>query len=82
MHLVNGYTIKCGCIGLMLFRNLSCVEAIICDINTIGFGKLGTIGFDSVFACRVRDALVASCATVHKASMNENGRHMLIVHVT
>ena len=46
-----------GCIGFMLFCNLSCLGAIICDINRIGLG--------SVYACRVRDALVASCATVH-----------------
>ena len=36
-HLANGCTIKCGCIGLMLFRYLSCLGATICDINTIGF---------------------------------------------
>ena len=34
-HLANGCTIKCGCIGLMLFRYLSCLSAIICDINTL-----------------------------------------------
>ena len=33
--LANGCTIECGCIGLMLFRYLSCLGAIICDINTI-----------------------------------------------
>ena len=36
-HLVNGCTIKCGCIDLMLFRYLSSLCAMICDINTIGF---------------------------------------------
>ena len=36
-HLVNSFTAKCGCIGLILFRYLSCLAAIICDINTIGF---------------------------------------------
>ena len=36
-RLANGCTTKCGCIGLMLFRNLSCLGAILCDINTIGF---------------------------------------------
>ena len=36
-HLGNGCTIKCGCIGLMLVRYLSCLGAIICDINTVGF---------------------------------------------
>ena len=56
-HLANGCAIKCGCIGLVLFRYLSSVGATICDINTIGFV--------SVYACRVCDALVASCATVH-----------------
>ena len=35
-HLVNGCPIKCGCIGLMLFRYLSCLGEIICDENTIG----------------------------------------------
>ena len=35
-HIANGCTIKCGCIGLMLFRYLSCLGAIICDVNTIG----------------------------------------------
>ena len=36
-HLVNGCTIKCSCIGLILFRYLSCVGALICEMNTIGF---------------------------------------------
>ena len=36
-HPANGYTIKCGFIGFMLFRCLSCLGAIICDINTLGF---------------------------------------------
>ena len=36
-HLVNGCTAKCGCIGLILFRYLSCLGAIISDIKTIGF---------------------------------------------
>ena len=35
--LANVCTIKCGCIGLMLFSYLSCLGAIICNINTIGF---------------------------------------------
>ena len=35
-HLANGCVLKCGCIGLMLFRNLSCLGTIICYINTIG----------------------------------------------
>ena len=52
-HLVNGCTIKCGSIVLMLFRYLSCLGAIICDITTIGFV--------SVYACRVYNALVVSC---------------------
>ena len=29
-HLANGCVLKCGCIGLMLFRNLSCLGTIIC----------------------------------------------------
>ena len=33
-HLANGCTIEWGCIGLMLFCYLSCLGAIICDINT------------------------------------------------
>ena len=37
--------------------SIMCLGAILCDINTIGFV--------SVDACRVCDALVASCATVH-----------------
>ena len=49
-YLANGCTIKCGCIGLMLFRYLSCLVAMICDVNSIGFV--------SVFASRVCDALV------------------------
>ena len=56
-HEANGCTIKCGCIGLIPFRYLSCLGAIIRDINTIGFV--------SVYACRVCDALFASCATIH-----------------
>ena len=35
-HLANGCVLKCGCIGLMLFRNISCLGTIICYINTIG----------------------------------------------
>ena len=35
-HLANGCVLKCGCIGLMLFHNLSCLDTIICYINTIG----------------------------------------------
>ena len=35
-HLAKGCVLKCGCIGLMLFRNLSCLGTIICFINTIG----------------------------------------------
>ena len=27
--------LQCGCIGLMLFRYLSCLDAIQCDINTM-----------------------------------------------
>ena len=36
-HLANTCTIKCGCIGLMLFSYPSCLVAIICVIITIGF---------------------------------------------
>ena len=35
------------------------MEEIKCDINTIGFVSVG------LYSCRVYDALVASCATVH-----------------
>ena len=57
-HLVNGWTAKSGCVGLILFRYLliTCLGAIICDINTIGFV--------SVYARRVCDALLASSVTV------------------
>ena len=55
-HLANGCAVKCGCIGLTLFRYLS-HGTIICEINIIVFV--------SVYACRACDALVASCATVH-----------------
>ena len=72
-HLVNGCTTKCGYIGLVLFRYLSYrLGAIICDIITIGFV--------SVYACGVCDALVASCATVQNAtplSMKQSGCPML-----
>ena len=54
-HLANGCILKCGCIGLMLFRNLSCLGTIICYINTIGIVP--------AYACNVCDALVASHAT-------------------
>ena len=53
IHLANGCTTKCGCIGLILFHYLSFRGAIIYDINTIGI----------VSVC---DALMASCATVHE----------------
>ena len=35
-HLANGCVLKCGFIGLMLFHKLSCLDTIICYINTIG----------------------------------------------
>ena len=35
-HLANGCVLKCGCIGLMLFHNISCLDTIICYITTIG----------------------------------------------
>ena len=31
-HLANGCTTKCGCIGLILFRYILCLGAIICDV--------------------------------------------------
>ena len=54
-HLATGCVLKCGCIGLMLFHNLSCLGTIICYINTIGIVP--------AYACNVCDALVASYAT-------------------
>ena len=48
-HLANGCILKCGCIGLMLFRNLSCLGTIICYINTLGIVP--------AYACNVCDAL-------------------------
>ena len=54
-HVANGCVFKCGCIGLMLFHNLSCLGTIMCYINTIGIVP--------AYACNVCDALVASCAT-------------------
>ena len=54
-HLANGCVLKCSCIGLMLFHNLSCLDTIICYINTIGIVP--------AYACNVCDALVARCAT-------------------
>ena len=57
-HLVNGFTSKCGCICLILFRYLSGVWAITCDINSIVFV--------SVYACRVCDDLVASSLGIHE----------------
>ena len=36
-HLANGCTTKGCCIGLILFHYLSCLGAIIADINTMGF---------------------------------------------
>ena len=54
-HLANGCVLQCGCIGLMLFHNLSCLDTIICYINTIGIVP--------TYAGNVCDALVASCAT-------------------
>ena len=54
-HLANGCVLKCGCIGVMLFRNLSCMGTIICYINTFGIVP--------AYACNVCDALVARYAT-------------------
>ena len=53
-HLANGCVLKCGCIGLMLFRNLSCLGTIICYKYAIGIVP--------AYACNVCDALVASYA--------------------
>ena len=57
-HLANGCVLKCGCIGLMLFRNISCLGTIICYINIIGIIP--------AYACNVLiicDALVSNSAT-------------------
>ena len=54
-HLANGCILKCGCIGLMLFHNLSCLDTII--------GYINIIGIVPAYAGNVSDALVASCAT-------------------
>ena len=50
-HLANDCTTKYGCIDRMLFRYLSsCMGAIICDINAIGF-----VSVFAQRACGVRD---------------------------
>ena len=54
-HLAHGCVLKCGCIGLMLFHNLSCLDTITCYINNILIVP--------AYACNVCDALVESCAT-------------------
>ena len=54
-HLANGCVYNVVASGLMLFHNLSCLETIICYINTIGIVP--------EYACNVCDALVASYAT-------------------
>ena len=59
-HLANGCVLQSGCIGLVLFHNLSCMDTIICYINTIGIVP--------AYACNVCDALVASYATTDKLS--------------
>ena len=48
---------------------LSCLGTIICYLNTIRIVP--------VYACKVCDALVASCATDWLASMRQNGRPTL-----
>ena len=53
--IVNGCTAKYGCIVSLL--SIICLGAIVCSVNTTGFV--------SVCACRVCDAFIASCATVH-----------------
>ena len=55
-HLAKGCGLKFICIGSMLFRNLSCLGTII--------GYINTIGILPVYACKVCDAFVASCATI------------------
>ena len=64
-HLANNCcTAKCGSTSLCLI--------ILCDVNTIGF-----VPVSALRACRVRDALVACCAIVHKVtplSVNKNER--------
>ena len=54
-YLAKGCALKCGCMGLMFFRYLSCLDTIISYTNSIGIVP--------VYACNVCDALVASCAT-------------------
>ena len=54
-HLASGCVLQCGCIGLMLFHNLSCLDTTICYTNTIGIVP--------AYACNVCDSLVASTTT-------------------
>ena len=39
-HLANGCVLKCSCIGLMVFRNLSCLGIIICYIKTMNCSSI------------------------------------------
>ena len=68
-HLANGCVLQCGCIGLMLFLNLSCLATIICYTNTIGIVP--------AYACNVCDVLVASLYNHWLMSMRQNGRPTL-----
>ena len=72
-HLVNGCTTKCGCIGLMLFCNISCLDTIICN------KMLQDLFWYMPADC---DTLVTSCATLHLPSMKQNGRLKLNGRVT
>ena len=58
-HLANGCVLQCGCIGLMLFHNLSCLDTIICYINTIGIVP--------AYACNVWLPVVQPLANVQEA---------------
>ena len=73
-HLVKGCALKCAYIlmllGLMLFRNLSCLGTILCYLNTIGIV--------TVYAFNVCDVVVACWLT----SMRQNGRPTINGRVT
>ena len=75
-HLANGCVLKCGCLSLMLFLNLSCLGTIICYINTIGIVQVYTCN-----VLNVCDALVLNSATSMRQNP-ENGRATLNAIVT
>ena len=81
-----GCTIKCDCIGLILFRYLSYLGAIICDINTIGLYRENSIAIESdakdPFGGNVYYVTMQMTFHIPEFTRNEHNLHCDVVHIT